>query len=210
MMWSICAIVTIAVNNPLSAEGGRHKDLSLFRFLHRASNVPTMIARPTISPMKRKIAALVPRDHMFNPHRERGGRSLLDYGIRAAAMDQQQPIRSLPTQGLLAARSCRPASNAGRLFRCPVKNRIYAAFSGYSLRCGKSSLFSWLNTAPVSKMTSSLTILPSANSYLVMPVVLSLLPVGFSLPLSVPTTVHCTKPPSGPTAVPSFVMLKSG
>ena len=66
-MWSIRAIVTIAVNCPLSAESGRHRNLSLFRLLQRASNVPTMIARPTTSPMKSKIAALVPRDHMLNP-----------------------------------------------------------------------------------------------------------------------------------------------
>jgi len=40
--------------------------------------------------MKRKIAALVPRDHMFNPQRERSERSLLDYGNWAAALGQKQ------------------------------------------------------------------------------------------------------------------------
>ena len=57
---------------------GRHRNLSLFRFLQRASKVPTIIARPITSPMKRNIAALVPRDHIFNPQRERGERLLID------------------------------------------------------------------------------------------------------------------------------------
>lgn len=42
--------------------------------------------------MKRKIAALVPRDHMLNPQCERSEKWILDYRIWAAANDQNRTL----------------------------------------------------------------------------------------------------------------------